>query len=356
MGFEEGNPAKAHMPTFKVQREKGFNYKLQRTPAWCDRVLWKTAEGFRCELTTLEAAGDIGTSDHKPVAAGLEMDLLVHAAVSHFEETTPDDVHNAGGARDRRTAAAASRSSAASDEGADADAPARARAIVKMTPSLPDARTLRMKPPRKTWAQRLLPMCFAPSDEYENTASCEWRLRFTMMSGRNLVASDFGGTSDPYVNFFSPVLARPPLASASGSRVARWRSKTITANLNPMWRCDKGQVPNLPLLVSDPAILGRSHLAFRVMDEDLLTKDDPIGYGRMWLGPLASAPLKNKPSVHDTVVHLTQYGRKAGELHVTVVLEKVDKSAAAEMTPEERRAARLLRKKTRRGQKSAKNG
>ena len=62
--------------------------------------------------------------------------------------------------------------------------------------------------------------------------------------------------------------------------------------LNPMWRCDKGQVPNLPLLVSDPAILGRSHLAFRVMDEDLLTKDDPIGYGRMWLGPLASAPLK----------------------------------------------------------------
>jgi hypothetical protein len=199
-------------------------------------------------------------------------------------------------------------------------------------------------------------MCFAPSDEYENTASCEWRLRFTMMSGRNLVASDFGGTSDPYVNFFSPVLARPPLASASGSRVARWRSKTITANLNPMWRCDKGQVPNLPLLVSDPAILGRSHLAFRVMDEDLLTKDDPIGYGRMWLGPLASAPLKNKPSVHDTVVHLTQYGRKAGELHVTVVLEKVDKSAAAEMTPEERRAMRLLRKKSRQAQKSTKNG
>ncbi len=352
MGFEEGNPAKAHMPTFKVQREKGFNYKLQRTPAWCDRVLWKTAEGFRCELTTLEAAGDVGTSDHKPVAAGLEMDLLVHAAVSHFEETTaPDDKeHNAKvGARVGRTAAAAS------DEDADAP-PARARTIVKTTPSLPDARTLRVKPPRKTWAQWLLPMCFAPSDEYENTASCEWRLRFTMMSGRNLVASDFGGTSDPYVNFFSPVLARPPNSSASGSRVARWRSKTITANLNPMWRCDKGQVPNLPLLVSDPAILGRSHLAFRVMDEDLLTKDDPIGYGRMWLGPLASAPLKNKPSVHDTVVHLTQYGRKAGELHVTVVLEKVDKSAAAEMTPEERRAARLLRKKTRQAQKSAKNG
>ena len=49
MGFEEGNPAKAHMPTFKVQREKGFVYKEQRTPAWCDRVLWKTAEGYTCD-------------------------------------------------------------------------------------------------------------------------------------------------------------------------------------------------------------------------------------------------------------------------------------------------------------------
>jgi len=43
LGFQEGEPA-SHPPTFKVERRAGFEYKAQRTPAWCDRVLWKTAE------------------------------------------------------------------------------------------------------------------------------------------------------------------------------------------------------------------------------------------------------------------------------------------------------------------------
>ena len=70
MGFEEGNCAAAHMPTFKVQRAPGFEYKEQRTPAWCDRVLWKTAEGVGCRQTRLAVAAQIATSDHKPVTAG----------------------------------------------------------------------------------------------------------------------------------------------------------------------------------------------------------------------------------------------------------------------------------------------
>ncbi len=29
-------------PTFKVERRKGFVYKMQRSPAWCDRVLYRS--------------------------------------------------------------------------------------------------------------------------------------------------------------------------------------------------------------------------------------------------------------------------------------------------------------------------
>ena len=101
LGFEEGNPARAHMPTFKVQRERGFKYKEQRTPAWCDRVLWRTAEGFISEQTMLAAAGDIGTSDHKPVAAALELELLAHSAIVHFE----DDVEGPDSPRRSRSKA-----------------------------------------------------------------------------------------------------------------------------------------------------------------------------------------------------------------------------------------------------------
>ena len=80
MGFEEGNPAKAHMPTFKVQREKGFAYKEQRTPAWCDRVLWKTAEGS--VATSRPARGGRGGHQRPqwPVSAGLSVELCAHSA------------------------------------------------------------------------------------------------------------------------------------------------------------------------------------------------------------------------------------------------------------------------------------
>ena len=67
LGFQEGDPARSHMPTFKVQRQPGYEYKEQRTPAWCDRVLWKTAEGVTCRQTLLKAAGEI-EQRHKAVA------------------------------------------------------------------------------------------------------------------------------------------------------------------------------------------------------------------------------------------------------------------------------------------------
>ncbi len=44
LGFTEA-PIK-FPPTFKVERMKGTVYLNQRLPAWCDRILWRSAHGF----------------------------------------------------------------------------------------------------------------------------------------------------------------------------------------------------------------------------------------------------------------------------------------------------------------------
>ena len=357
LGFEEGNPARAHMPTFKVQRERGFKYKEQRTPAWCDRVLWRTAEGFISEQTMLAAAGDIGTSDHKPVAAALELELLAHSAIVHFE----DDVEGPDSPRRSRSKAVDASSVDVAVDGSEIDdedadrgrgeenavsaslAPSDSRASTKTVSSLPNAKALKSRRPKRSLLRKCFPSCFAP-DRYDPTQFSEWQLRFSMLRGNQLMASDFGRSSDPYVVFFGPALGPPP--AGKPGRPSRWRTETITSDLNPAWRCDK-QVPRLPLVVSDPAILGREHLAFRVMDEDTLTKDDPIGYGRLWLGPLAGAMAEGEPWTHDHVVPLTLGGRRAGELHVTVTLEKIPRDPPKKtgmMAREEARARRAARR------------
>ena len=392
MGFEEGNPAKAHMPTFKVQREKGFAYKEQRTPAWCDRVLWKTAEGFRCDQSFLRAAGEVGTSDHKPVSAGLSVELCAHAAVTHFDDESPAEVGATPRAGAAAAAAFAARRGARSRSGSDAgsiagssfsktsslrssvrgdldsnpgsrafkeeepseqsefdnsalfSARAAARAssggrAAKTVPSLPTARKKRQSEKRKTWFQRLFP-CLRPSHErYDDTEHCDWQLRFRMLQGKNLLPADINGYSDPYVTFFGSLLASPPASRVVG-KPARWRTKTIVANLNPTWRCD-AQVPAIPLLSADPAVIAKEHLLFRVMDEDTLTMDDPIGYGRLHLGPLAEALTTGESASLDTRVPLTQFGRVAGELKVTVTLERVPrKSKFTKAEVSARKAAR----------------
>ena len=58
-------------------------------------------------------------------------------------------------------------------------------------------------------------------------------------------------------------------------------------------------------------------------NQDTLTMDDPIGYGRLHLGPLAEALALGESVSMDTRVPLTQFGRVAGELQVTVTLERV---------------------------------
>ncbi|CAB9511850.1 72 kDa inositol polyphosphate 5-phosphatase [Seminavis robusta] len=62
-------------PTFKVEREAGFNYKRQRTPSYTDRILFKSAEGLKNNLDPLayEACVGFETSDHKPIRAAFSI-------------------------------------------------------------------------------------------------------------------------------------------------------------------------------------------------------------------------------------------------------------------------------------------
>lgn len=75
VGFQEAPIA--FPPTFKVQKgAPGLVYGTKRSPAYCDRVLWRSnlpqraasAQAYYC-------CPDIATSDHKPVAAVLTMPL-----------------------------------------------------------------------------------------------------------------------------------------------------------------------------------------------------------------------------------------------------------------------------------------
>jgi len=65
IGFNEGFPN--FEPTFKVEREDGIKYNEKRSPAWCDRILWRSFPGYHVEQTAFQSAPRIATSDHKPV-------------------------------------------------------------------------------------------------------------------------------------------------------------------------------------------------------------------------------------------------------------------------------------------------
>jgi len=58
-------------PTFKVFVDKDYEYQPKRSPAWCDRIMWRSAPSFekdvKCNKYT--SAPKICSSDHKPVYA-----------------------------------------------------------------------------------------------------------------------------------------------------------------------------------------------------------------------------------------------------------------------------------------------
>eukprot|EP00456_Euglypha_rotunda_P028891 TRINITY_DN22745_c0_g1_i4.p1 TRINITY_DN22745_c0_g1~~TRINITY_DN22745_c0_g1_i4.p1 ORF type:complete len:292 (-),score=43.92 TRINITY_DN22745_c0_g1_i4:9-884(-) len=66
VGFNEGSPWK-FPPTFKVKRGMTRQYVEERSPAWCDRILWRSFEGYVADQTSYNSCEQITTSDHKPV-------------------------------------------------------------------------------------------------------------------------------------------------------------------------------------------------------------------------------------------------------------------------------------------------
>eukprot|EP00198_Chlamydomonas_reinhardtii_P004327 XP_001693663.1 predicted protein [Chlamydomonas reinhardtii] len=70
LGFTEGPIA--FEPSFKVRRRRGHDYNPQRSPAYCDRVLYRSnlpLKQIRC--VSYFSPADVASSDHKPVAAEL---------------------------------------------------------------------------------------------------------------------------------------------------------------------------------------------------------------------------------------------------------------------------------------------
>ena len=67
-------------PTFKVKRAVGTTYGAQRTPSYCDRILYYSApdrEG-QLEVRVYSSNENISTSDHKPVYAIMDVRPMLY--------------------------------------------------------------------------------------------------------------------------------------------------------------------------------------------------------------------------------------------------------------------------------------
>lgn len=63
-----------------MERHAGIKYNPERSPAWCDRILWKSY-GDGLEQMDLKICDQVATSDHKPIAS------VFQCRVFHFEES-----------------------------------------------------------------------------------------------------------------------------------------------------------------------------------------------------------------------------------------------------------------------------
>ena len=78
-----------------------------------------------------------------------------------------------------------------------------------------------------------------------------------------MYAADYGGTSDPYLVFESPVFNAP--------YCTKYKRKT----LNPGWK--RKECPEITLERNNHDFIMSSWLLIRVVDFDLASQDDPIG-------------------------------------------------------------------------------
>ena len=85
------------------------------------------------------------------------------------------------------------------------------------------------------------------------------KLLVVIVRAENLLASDFNGKSDPYC-----------IVQCAGEK---YRTPTIKANLNPEWNCELEFGGKLTARQVDD----EEEVVVRLYDQDLLSKDDPLG-------------------------------------------------------------------------------
>ena len=73
IGFSDLQPK--FKPTFKVERNALLTYKNQRSPAWCDRILFSCMKGYNLIPISFTGVNEIMTSDHKPIVATFVADI-----------------------------------------------------------------------------------------------------------------------------------------------------------------------------------------------------------------------------------------------------------------------------------------
>lgn len=178
VGFTEGAVA-SHPPTFKVKRHPGLSYTRQRSPAYCDRVLWRSMPGHSASQIGLWCASSVGTSDHKPVGSAI--------ALSREQPRT---------VWSHRAVFAGGVSSALSAHGWAA----------------PSARNSLRDAARERAAAHAVPT---------------WSIQLVALHGHSLMAADYNGKSDPYVAFRGSALAKMEITAV------------VTKTLDPTWTGDK---------------------------------------------------------------------------------------------------------------------
>lgn len=102
-GFEEA-PHFDFAPTYRFERERKAgrrSYTPNRTPSWCDRILWKSMPGARrvvqTLLTSIDDKPELDTSDHAPVVSSFAVRLPPNAGVGGRDSSESDNTN--GGKR-----------------------------------------------------------------------------------------------------------------------------------------------------------------------------------------------------------------------------------------------------------------
>eukprot|EP00300_Choanocystis_sp_HF-7_P021739 c20833_g1_i1.p1 GENE.c20833_g1_i1~~c20833_g1_i1.p1 ORF type:complete len:835 (+),score=212.35 c20833_g1_i1:127-2631(+) len=88
-GFRETRPT--FQPTFKcVRGNVGMTYNGQRTPSYCDRILWSSLPGHTKHITqtVYAAAPNVTSSDHKPVFSVFDIELP-NCFADHYSAILP---------------------------------------------------------------------------------------------------------------------------------------------------------------------------------------------------------------------------------------------------------------------------